>query len=443
MGVTERGGGPAVASGTGAVSVTLTGGQQPQTDDWLVIRHGNDFYTLANMTAPTVGGSTSGVVEVTGTGLPADGGTNFAHVRVWKKKITSGGSDLVVALVETGSADEDKMIAVSVCVGADPTDCIDVAAGAFDSTNVPTTQRIAPSISPSTAAYLLCHTNDGGGSSSAPYTPPSGMAEQYDGTTGGMGYSGAVLQLAAPGATGTEIFTVANTAAAYAAVSIAIKADSTPALGQTSTNRHPGAAPGGGRFYRTPRSTEITTSQAASGSGAPTAHTSTASTGVHGAAGAAAPTARTATSSTEIKKAAGAAAPTARTSTVDSGTKAGQGVAAPTARTSTAESGVKKATGAAAPMTRTSTAAAGQHRAAAAQLPTARTATASSGRHAGAGAGRPSARTAVTSSGGPVSAVDPSARWTVEQGTDIWSITAGPPWADIGADERMWRIAQG
>lgn len=229
MAVTERGGGPATASGTGAVSVTLTGTRQPQTDDWLVIVHHNDFYALSNMSTPTVGGSTSGVSEITGTGLPADGGTNFAHTRAYKKKITSGGSDLTVALVETGSADEDKAIAVWVLSGADTTDCVDIAAGAFDSTNTPTTQRIAPSTSPGTAGYLLVATNDGGGASSAPYTPPSGMTERYDGTTGGMGYSGAVLQLGASGATGTKIFTVANTAAAYAAISIVVK----PAAGST------------------------------------------------------------------------------------------------------------------------------------------------------------------------------------------------------------------
>jgi hypothetical protein len=223
MTVVERGGGPKAQAGTGPVSVLLDGAWQPQADDWLVIVHGNDFYALAAMGAPLVGGSSSGVQEITGTGLPADGGVNLAHVRAWKKKIITGGVDLTVAAVDGPPGDEDKFIAVHVLSGADAADCIDVAAGAFRSDFVPTTQRIAPSLTPSTAAYQIAHTNDGGGASSFPYGMPAGMSAQYAGTTGGMGYAGAAVQLLAPGATGTRIFTVSNTAAAYAAISIAVK----------------------------------------------------------------------------------------------------------------------------------------------------------------------------------------------------------------------------
>jgi hypothetical protein len=223
MTVVERGGGPKVQAGTGPVSVLLDGAWQPQASDWLVIVHGNDYYTLAAMGAPLVGGSSSGVQEITGPGLPADGGTSLAHVRAWKKKIITGGVDLLVAAVESGLADEDKMIAVHVLSGADAADCIDVAAGAFRSDFVPIAQRVAPSLTPSTAAYELVHTNDGGGASSFPYGMPAGMAGQYAETTGGMGYAGAAVQLLAPGPTGTRIFTVSTTAAGYAAVSIAIK----------------------------------------------------------------------------------------------------------------------------------------------------------------------------------------------------------------------------
>lgn len=227
MAATERGGGPAVAaaSGTGPPSVTLNGTRQPQTGDWLVIKHGNDYYTLANMTAPLVGGSTTGVVEITGTGLPADGGTNFAHLRAWKKKITSGGVDLTVTAVESGLADEEIVLAVHVLVGADATDCVEVAAGNFNSTG--STSHVAPSVSPTSAdAYLICHSNDGNGANGSPFTSPSSpFVEQYDSSVGGaMGYVGGVEQLSASGATGTRTFTGGNTT--YAACSIAIKAAS-------------------------------------------------------------------------------------------------------------------------------------------------------------------------------------------------------------------------
>lgn len=222
MPVTERGS-PAVASvsGAGMPSVTLTGVQQPQTGDWLLIRHGNDYYQLSDMTAPTVNGSTTGVVEVTGTGLPADGGQFFAHARVWKYFVASGGSDLTVAAVEGGVADEEKYIAVRVLVGADGSDCIDIAAGAFNSTG--STNHTAPDVAPATAGYLICDSNDGNGSNGAPFGSPGSMTEQYDASVGGaMGYVGAIEQLAAPGSTGTRTFTGGNTT--YAATSIVIKA---------------------------------------------------------------------------------------------------------------------------------------------------------------------------------------------------------------------------
>lgn len=398
MAVTERGGGPATASGTGAVSVTLTGTQQPQTGDWLVIVHGNDFYALSNMSTPTVGGSTSGVAEITGTGLPVDGGSNFAHVRCYKKPITSGGSDLTVALVETGAADEDKMIAVHVLVGASAADCIDVAAGAFDSSGS-TNLRVCPSVTATTAGFALFHTNNGGGAATGPYTWPGGTTEQYDGTTAGMSFSGASEQLAGPGVTGTRTATSGGNAA-YGAVSLVVApADAAPApsvpplqlpplllqlLAAREQERWLGTAP----------------TQAASGSGEASARTSTTSSGVKGAAGAALPTARTTTTDSGVKKATGAGVPTARSSTTDAGLKQVTGTGLPSARTTTTDAGVKKATGTGTPSARTATAAtSGAPAPTGSGTASARTSTTSSGVKGAAGAALPSARTSVTDTG--------------------------------------------
>lgn len=222
MAVAIRGTNPVTAGvdTPATVSVTLSGSSQPQTGDLLLIIHCNDFYTLANMPTPTVGGSTSGVTNI----LDCDSGTNGAHARVWRYAVTSGGSDLTVSVTETGSADEDKAMIVYVLSGADNT-TIDASGSAIDTGS---TTHNCPSITTTTSdAYLICHTNTGGGASgggAGSYTHPSGMTETVDNAfTAGMHVGGAVLQLSASGATGTKTFTPGSSVSDQANVSVAIK----------------------------------------------------------------------------------------------------------------------------------------------------------------------------------------------------------------------------
>jgi hypothetical protein len=183
-----------------------------------VIIHGNDFYAATAMPTPTVGGSTSGVAAISGGS--ADAGTNHGHVKSYTYPVGSAG-DLTVSVTETGSGDEDKCLEVYVLAGADLVTPTDGALGGFNT--AATVNHDAPSISPSSAnAFLICHTNTGGGSSASSYTPPSGMSEQYDAQVGGISHTGATLQLSSSGATGTKTFTPSGSVE-YAAISIAIR----------------------------------------------------------------------------------------------------------------------------------------------------------------------------------------------------------------------------
>jgi hypothetical protein len=200
------------------VSLTLTGSQQPQSGDVLLIVHANDFYALSNMPTPTVGGSSTGVTAVTNGS--ADGGSNGAHAIAYTFNVGSTG-DLTVAVTETGSADEEKALVVYVLSGVDTGTPVDVAGNA---TNTGATTHICPSVSPTSSdAYLICHTNPGGGAAPASYTHPSGMTETLDTVSGGLALGGAILQLSASGATGSKTFTPSNSVTASANLSIAVK----------------------------------------------------------------------------------------------------------------------------------------------------------------------------------------------------------------------------
>jgi hypothetical protein len=214
-----RGTTPATAvTDANPISVALTGARQPQSGDLLVIIHGNDFYAATAMPTPTVGGSTSGVAAISGGS--ADAGTNHGHIKSYTYPVGSAG-DLTVSVTETGSGDEDKCLEVYVLAGADLVTPTDGALGGFNT--AATVNHDAPSISPSSAnAFLICHTNTGGGSSASSYTPPSGMSEQYDAQVGGISHTGATLQLSSSGATGTKTFTPSGSVE-YAAISIAIR----------------------------------------------------------------------------------------------------------------------------------------------------------------------------------------------------------------------------
>src|SRR5678816_2947337 len=216
MAVAIRGTTPATTIGVAdPASVTLTGARQPQPGDVLVIIHCNNFYTLAGMPTPTVGGSTSGVVSI----VNADNGSNSAHIKSWVK-VVAGTGDLTVAVDETSAGDEEKGLVVYVLSGVDNANPIDVSGSAI-ATGAST--HIAPSISPtSTNAYLICHASVGGGTAPASYTSPGSMTEQYDSAITAFIMVGATEQLSASGATGTRTFTPNTGEANNAEISIAV-----------------------------------------------------------------------------------------------------------------------------------------------------------------------------------------------------------------------------
>lgn len=223
MAIAIRGTTPGVATTvSNPVSLTLNGTRQPNAGDVLVIIHFNDFYDLTNMATPTVGGSSSGVTAITnGT---YDRGASQTHGKSYTFVVGSTG-DLTVAATETGSADEEKGLAVYVLSGADTGTPIDTAANSTSVTD--DTSPDAPSVSPaSTDAFLICHVSEFGDAGA--YTPPGGMTEQYDAVfNGALSHTGATEQLAASGATGTKTFASTNSQG-WGCLSIAVKTGGAP-----------------------------------------------------------------------------------------------------------------------------------------------------------------------------------------------------------------------
>jgi hypothetical protein len=230
-----RSGAPANFNNTGTATVggTLTGAQQPQAADVLIIIHCNDFYASSAMPTPTVGGSTTGVTAISGGSFSSS--SVLGSIKSYYYVVGSTG-DLAVSVTESAPGDEEKNLIVYVLSGADTSTVIDGTAASGNDTSSQSNQ-IAPSVTPSASnSYLICHINTLGGSGGGSYTPPSGMTETVDAVTGGVtSVTNAIQQLAASGATGTKTF-VSSGAAPYQAMSFAVLT--------ASSSRAPGAAGG-------------------------------------------------------------------------------------------------------------------------------------------------------------------------------------------------------
>lgn len=226
MAISIRGGAPVISAGAGnPTSVSLTGTQQPQTDDVLLIIHGNDFYALSNIPTPTVGGSTSGVTAVTnGAG---DAGTNGAHVKAFTKVITSTG-DVTVSVTETGTADEEKVLVVWVLSGVDTSTPVDVASNGASLSSAST--FVLPAVTATgTNDFLVVHVNTGGGITITNGVWSAGT-EDYDTSITGLSYSGAHEQLSSSGSTGSRTFDPNGAeAAGWAGVLVTLKTASATA----------------------------------------------------------------------------------------------------------------------------------------------------------------------------------------------------------------------
>jgi len=201
-------------SGSSA-TVSVTTDATPEVGDVVFAIHANDYYAESDMPAPT--GGPGGWAEV--TAARGDAGSPGAHIKVWWAEVVSAGA-MTVSVTETGSANEEKCLALWVLSGVDTTSPVDAAAGGSGSG----TSVVAPSCSPTEDdSYLICVAESGGGSSTPSFTPPGSMTERYELQQGGLSNTAAFEQLVASGATGTRTFTAAS-AIPYAVSSFAVRA---------------------------------------------------------------------------------------------------------------------------------------------------------------------------------------------------------------------------
>lgn len=187
--------------------------------DMVIVTYGNDFYTTATMGVPVATGAPAMTV-ITGTGLPADGGSNQAHVvGYWYRANTAGTQ--TVSVTETGAHDEEKVMAVWVLKDADTTAPIDYAAGAFGS--AAPTNVAAAAVPTSSDALVLVHMNSGAAAAAASYTTPAPLTEDGEFHVGTISGVYAHAALVASGSTGTFTFTPI-TSVPFASITIAVKA---------------------------------------------------------------------------------------------------------------------------------------------------------------------------------------------------------------------------
>ena len=198
-----------VTATASAAAATATTGVGTAVNDELVVFAGNDWYTA--ITGAPTGSAGTWTLQATG-----DNGTNNAHIKIWTRPVTVGGSNTVTV---TPTSDEEVYITAYVLIGADNVTPNDGAAVASNGASA--TAQVAPAVSPSTTdALLLCGVQTASGAPT--YTPPSGMTEQSDFHDVFCSQSTASQVLSASGSTGTKTFT-ASTAAPWATASIAIK----------------------------------------------------------------------------------------------------------------------------------------------------------------------------------------------------------------------------
>ena len=210
------------ADNTGSsATVSCTTSETPsatQVGDLVLALHSNDFFDFVNMVAPTATGSpTINAIA----GAAADGGSNQGHIKSYWYVANTGGAQ-TVQTTETGSANEEKGMTVFVFGGADTTNPIDDAANASGNASA----QVSPAVTPAsgrTDSFVVILNTSGGGSTTASYTSPGDVVEQFETHNGSKSGVCATKQLVASGSTGTFTFTAASSTP-YATVTIAIKA---------------------------------------------------------------------------------------------------------------------------------------------------------------------------------------------------------------------------
>jgi hypothetical protein len=208
----------ATASGGNAVASLGAG---TSIGDLLLIWHGSNFNTAANMPNPTTSQTVSNqTLQATG-----DGGSNANHLKVWSAGVTVAGVQTTTT-APTPSGEEIYNVSyvlsgVSLAAFLDGT-----PAGGSGATG--STSFVAPSVTgvATSDALLLAGVAQGAINAVSGYTPPAGMTEDSDFANAGFQSGSTANQiLTASGATGTRTFTFGGGTGngGYASASIVIQ----------------------------------------------------------------------------------------------------------------------------------------------------------------------------------------------------------------------------
>ena len=213
-----------------SATVSVTTSESPAATavgDFVLLVHMNDFYTLANMVAPTTTGSPT-ITSI----RDVDGGTNLAHIKSWWYQANTGGAQ-TAQTTETGSHDEEKSLTALVLGGVDLTgNPIDDSSGVTGTSDPQDASAVSPT---NTDSFVVICNTSGGGANAGGYTVGSGATEQAEISNGGQSGVIATKQLSASGSTGTFSVDV-GTATPFASITIAIKTSS--GTGPTSDLLH-------------------------------------------------------------------------------------------------------------------------------------------------------------------------------------------------------------
>lgn len=217
-----------LTGGASGVNIVLTTAATTDVTDVLVLFHGNNFYTAAQLLAPTPGTWTQQAL--------GDNGTNTVHEKIWTAKVTAPGAQTITI---TPAIDEEHTATLFVVTGVDPADFVDgTPAGGNGASN---TTHTAPAVTPTTTNALLLYGAQAGTESN--YSIPAGAINNGAVLEAEVDVpsfcTGAVAsqQLATGGTTGTRILTC-SASATFATATIAIKAG-IPSAGGTPAPSFP------------------------------------------------------------------------------------------------------------------------------------------------------------------------------------------------------------
>jgi hypothetical protein len=206
--------------------ISFTTGAGLLTTDKLLLIQSSDYYTAAEMTAPTGTAGTAWTLQVT-----VDNGTNATHTKVWTSDVALAGAQTVLVNTST-TGDDQRYAALFVLTGA--ASGIDGVASTPNGAS--STSHVAPTVTPTSGQsddLLICfwcsRAFDPGANSIVNYTMPGGMTAytECDVSTWATFRSASQL-LSSSGATGTRTAT-ANVATTFQTVSVLVKAAATPA----------------------------------------------------------------------------------------------------------------------------------------------------------------------------------------------------------------------